>query len=152
MNTNQIRNMINEGSLDEKLASLYGASNVATQRARYLKAVDSFESIYGDREDVGIYSVSGRSELSGNHTDHNHGCVIAASINLDIIAVAAKNDDGLVRLRSEGYTEDKMTFTYRNALGDMTALVANCEAVLDDGEIIDVKDMLGFAEKVKNRW
>ena len=106
MNTNQIRNMINEGSLDEKLASLYGASNVAAQRARYLKAVDSFESIYGDREDVGIYSVSGRSELSGNHTDHNHGCVVAASIDLDIIAIAAKTDDGVIRVKSEGFGED----------------------------------------------
>ena len=37
------------------------------------------------------------------------------------------------RMRELGYTEDKMTFTYRNALGDMTALVANCEAALDEG-------------------
>ena len=110
MNTNQIRNMINEGSLDEKLASLYGAGNVAAQRARYLKAVDSFESIYGDREDVGIYSVSGRSELSGNHTDHNHGCVIAASIDLDILAVAAKTGDGVIRVKSEGFPEDTVNY------------------------------------------
>ena len=65
-------------------------------------------------------------------------------INVGIIQMA---DNGaftdmregfIARMRELGYTEDKMTFTYRNALGDMTALVANCEAVLDDGADVAV--------------
>ncbi|MBQ5661409.1 MAG: galactokinase, partial [Clostridia bacterium] len=49
---------------------------------------------------------AGRSEISGNHTDHNHGCVIAASIDLDIIAVAAPSQDNIIRVKSEGFDED----------------------------------------------
>ena len=50
-------------------------------------------------------SVPGRSEISGNHTDHNHGCVLAGAINRDIIAVVSERDDGRIRLKSEGYSE-----------------------------------------------
>ena len=63
MNTTQLKNIISEGKLDEKLIALYGASALSLQTERYLKAVDSFVSIYGDYENVGIYSVPGRSEL-----------------------------------------------------------------------------------------
>jgi len=139
MNTNQIRNMINEGALDAKLSALYGTNNVEVQRARYLKAVDSFESIYGDREDIGIYSVSGRSELSGNHTDHNHGCVIAASIDLDIIAVAAKTDDGVIRVKSEGFPEDTVSYDDYNEpaedrFGSSASLIAGmCRGFRNNG-------------------
>ena len=48
----------------------------------------------------------GRSEISGNHTDHNHGKVLAGSINLDIIAIASKTDDGVIRIKSKGFDED----------------------------------------------
>ena len=106
MNTTQLKNIISEGKLDEKLIALYGASALSLQTERYLKAVDSFVSIYGDYENVGIYSVPGRSELSGNHTDHNAGCVIASSIDLDVIAVAARVDGTVIRIKSEGYPED----------------------------------------------
>ena len=106
MNTTQLKNIINEGKLDEKLIALYGESALSLQTERYLKAVDSFVSIYGDYENVGIYSVPGRSELSGNHTDHNAGCVIASSIDLDVIAVAARVDGTVIKIKSEGYPED----------------------------------------------
>ena len=94
------------GSADEALIRLYGADALEAQKARYIAAVEAFTSLYGADRELGIYSVAGRSELSGNHTDHNHGCVIAASVDLDIIAVAAAREDSVIRVKSEGFPED----------------------------------------------
>ena len=105
MNTKQLSASVRNGALDAKLISLYGEANLGAQKERYLSAISAFEALYGERE-AGIYSVSGRSELSGNHTDHNHGCVVAASIDLDIIAIASATDDNLIRVKSEGFNED----------------------------------------------
>ena len=109
MKTTELVRKIESGALDAVFEKLYGAKDAGMQKARYVRTIHNFEADYGTDRDVSLFSVPGRSEISGNHTDHNHGCVLAAAINLDIIAVAAKNDDGLVRLRSEGYSEDRMT-------------------------------------------
>ena len=106
MRSVQLINEIKNGTLDEKLTLLYGIENVAAARERYVNAINEFTALYGDEREVGIYTVAGRSELSGNHTDHNRGCVIAASISLDIIAVAAATNDGIVKVKSEGFPED----------------------------------------------
>ncbi len=106
MNTTQLKSAILEGKFDERFAYIYGEGAVETQKARYVAAVDGFAALYGTDRDAALYSVAGRSELSGNHTDHNHGCVIAASIDLDIIAVAAPNDENIIRVKSEGFKED----------------------------------------------
>jgi len=106
MNLNEIKAKINAGGLDKTFADLYGESKVEFARARYEKAIDEFEKLYGGDRDISLFSVSGRSELSGNHTDHNHGCVIAASIDLDIIAVAAPSEGSVIRVKSEGFPED----------------------------------------------
>ena len=106
MNTvNTIAN-IKAGALDARLTALYGAEALEAQKARYLKAIEAFEALYGKDLDISLLSVAGRSELSGNHTDHNRGMVIAASIDLDIVAVAAKTEGSVVRVKSEGYPED----------------------------------------------
>ncbi len=105
MNTTKTKEQIFSGALDATLTYIYGEAAVAFQRERYAKAIDEFVKIYGDR-DITLYSVAGRSELSGNHTDHNHGCVIAASIDLDIIAVASAREDGVIRIKSAGFPED----------------------------------------------
>ena len=94
------------GELDARLRVLYGEEAIELQRKRYTEALESFASRYGEERAVAFYSVSGRSELSGNHTDHNHGCVIAASVDLDILAVAAPSDTGVIRVKSEGFDED----------------------------------------------
>ncbi len=106
MNATELKKFISEGKLDEKLITLYGEANVEARKERYLRAVDSYVALYGDSDTLGLYSVPGRSELSGNHTDHNAGCVIACSIDLDIIAVASPTDDNVIRIKSEGYPED----------------------------------------------
>ena len=82
--------------------------DIPAQTARYIGAIERFTELFGEREDVALFSVPGRSEISGNHTDHNHGCVLAGAIDRDIIAVAAKTDDGEIRLISEGYPEDRI--------------------------------------------
>ena len=108
MNARTLKENILSGALDMRLAKLYGSeeSALAYQRARYAALIDEFASRYGADREVSLFSVPGRSELSGNHTDHNHGCVIAGSIDLDIIAVAAKNEDSVIRIKSEGFPED----------------------------------------------
>ena len=103
--------MLNRESFFEKsapvLKKLYAGRDEAAVRARYLTAFDEFEALYGkDTAPVSVFSVAGRSEICGNHTDHNHGKVLAASIDLDIIAVVAKTDDGTIRLKSAGFPED----------------------------------------------
>jgi len=139
MNISDLIQKLQSGMADATLAELYGEENIAVQKKRYLAAVHEFEKLYGDREEVGIYSVSGRIELSGNHTDHNHGCVIAASIDLDIIAVAAKTGDNIIRLKSEGFDEDIVDFTSYSAPNETkfstsASLIAGmCQGFLKDG-------------------
>ena len=106
MNTSALKKHIAEGGLDSTLTYIYGESAVEMQKSRYIKAIDEFSKIYGADREIGLYSVAGRSELSGNHTDHNFGCVVAASIDLDIIAVAAAREDSVIRIKSEGFPED----------------------------------------------
>jgi galactokinase len=84
---------------------LYGEERLDEQRRRYIHLIENFESLYGDLE-VGLFSVPGRSEISGNHTDHNNGKVLAASVDIDIIAIAARTADWVIRVKSEGYRED----------------------------------------------
>lgn len=71
------------------------------QRERYQIAIDKFIALYGD-QDIEIYSAPGRSEVGGNHTDHQHGCVLAAAINLDIIAVVSKTSES-IKILSDDY-------------------------------------------------
>lgn len=76
---------------------------ISYQKNRYKKLADAFENIFKSHP-AKYFSTPGRTEISGNHTDHNHGMVIAASINLDSIAAASTNINNEVVLYSEGYT------------------------------------------------
>jgi len=107
MTITQLKETIASGGLDQALRTDLSIpeAQLSAQRQRYLDAAEAFASLYGDG-DISLYSVGGRSEISGNHTDHNYGCVIAASVNLDILALAKKRTDGVVRVRSEGFEED----------------------------------------------
>jgi len=105
MKASELKKLLSEGAL-EKYAHLY--RDVAAQTERFIAAIDSFVALYGDEKDIGIFSVPGRTEVAGNHTDHNHGCVVAGAIDRDIIAVAAKNEDGVIRFKSEGYNATRI--------------------------------------------
>ncbi|MBE6567086.1 MAG: galactokinase [Ruminococcaceae bacterium] len=97
-----------EGGALAAYANIY--SDLADQTERYTGVLREFISLYGDREAC-LFSVPGRTEVQGNHTDHNHGCVLAAAIDRDIIAVASPTDDGIIRVKSEGYPEDTVVLS-----------------------------------------
>ena len=102
MNSLKLKEMLRSGELS-RYANIY--NNIEYQAERMIAAIEKFEEKYGTDRDVSILSVPGRSEILGNHTDHNHGKVMAGAINRDIISVVAKNDRGQVRFFSEGYHE-----------------------------------------------
>lgn len=103
--TVEYRKKIEDGCLDNSFAALYwaDAASVQAQKTRYLHALEEFEKVYGEGRSVEIYSAPGRTEIGGNHTDHNNGIVMAAAVNLDIIAVVSKNSENIVRVKSEGF-------------------------------------------------
>ena len=105
MKASELKKRINEGAL-AKYAELYACPE--GQRERFISLIDTFISLYGDKE-AELLSVPGRSEISGNHTDHNRGCVLAGAIDRDAIAVAAKNTDGVIRFYSEGYKREELS-------------------------------------------
>ena len=115
MKTAELKQALAGTTLDSRFCEIYGSAALEAQKARYLHAVEEFEKLYGADREAALYSVAGRSELSGNHTDHNHGCVIAASINLDIIAVASPSAGSVIRVKSEGFPEDVVDFGVYNA-------------------------------------
>ena len=99
-----LREQIKNGDFDAKLKDIYGSGEdvLDRQRGRYRKAVAKYEDLFG-AGDVEIYSAPGRTEICGNHTDHQHGTVLAASIDLDAIAVVGAADGDTVEFVSEGY-------------------------------------------------
>ncbi|MCI6640165.1 MAG: galactokinase [Pygmaiobacter massiliensis] len=94
------------GRFDRAFAALYNAdqAGVEKQRQRYIEAIQEFAQLYGADRQVQIYSAPGRTEIGGNHTDHNNGIVMAAAVNLDIIAVVSQNQDGIIRVKSKGFS------------------------------------------------
>lgn len=101
--TGVLKEEFRNGVHKDLLMDIYLDENVLEyQTERYIKALESYEELYGEQE-VEIYSAPGRSEVGGNHTDHQHGKVLAASINLDIIAVVSPREDGVIEVKSEGY-------------------------------------------------
>ncbi len=105
MKAEQLKKELLSGAL-KRYSNLY--SDIEAQTARFIKAIDKFCERFGSERDISVFSVPGRSEISGNHTDHNNGAVLAGAIDRDIIAVAAKNDDGVIRFLSEGYPESEI--------------------------------------------
>lgn len=73
------------------------------QKARYEEIRKGFIGQFGDDAGIEYFSAPGRTEIGGNHTDHNHGHVLAAAVNLDIVAAARKRDDGKIYLKSAEY-------------------------------------------------
>ena len=95
---------LSDGDFDARLKEVYMSdSAVETEKARETKIIESFVELYGDCEDIELFSAPGRTEVGGNHTDHNHGKVLAAGVNLDCVAAAAKRSDTTACEKTVGY-------------------------------------------------
>lgn len=130
MNISTLKNLITEGKADKDFALLYQDVNIA--RDRYIAAANKFESIFGDRDNIRMISAPGRTEVGGNHTDHQHGRVLAGSVDLDIIGVVSANDDGVVRIKSEGFPQDEINLNELKAdEGDLGRAAALIRGVLN---------------------
>ncbi len=105
MKINELKKHIADGGMDAMLKEKC-AVYPDVVRERYLSLCDTFEKRFGAERDVYLLSVGGRTEISGNHTDHNRGKVMAAAVNLELVAIAAKREDGVVCVSSEGFPED----------------------------------------------
>ena len=110
MNTKELKQQLKNGVYAEKLAHIYACAPQETERyaKRYLEVIDGLEQTFGETEEVRLFSAPGRTEIGGNHTDHQHGCVLAAGLNLDVIGAVRLNGENVVRIQSEGYPMDEI--------------------------------------------
>ena len=104
----------------QKLAFLYctEAENIEPHAKRYLRLINEFETLFGVEREIRLFSAPGRTEIGGNHTDHQMGHVLAASVNLDTIAAVSLNGTDTIRIKSEGY--DLITVTVQETSVDET--------------------------------
>ncbi len=96
------KNQITNPEFLARLTAVYG-DEAQAQQERYVALVDSYNEAFGTDGDVRFFSAPGRTEVGGNHTDHNNGKVLAAAVNLDAVAAVEATDDGIIRVNSEGY-------------------------------------------------
>ena len=108
MTVGKTRECIGNGGYDETFRVLYANAAIQAVRERYADAVKAFERVYGAEREIVIVSAPGRTEIGGNHTDHQRGRVLAAAVDLDIVCVASRNRAGTIRVTSEGYPPDEI--------------------------------------------
>lgn len=102
MNKIEIMNQMTSGALDEALKRYSGQDDVTEIKERWVQFLGRSASLF-EQEDVHLLTVSGRTELGGNHTDHQRGCVLAASLSLDSVAMVCKREDACAEVHSEGF-------------------------------------------------
>jgi len=125
--TTELKEKLQKGDYDAKIKDIYiDGEAVEYQRNRYIEAIGEYEKLFGEGE-VTIYSAPGRSEIGGNHTDHQHGMVLATSVNLDTIAIVGKDDNDEIEVVSKGHKAIKMLATdlekRESESGDAVALI-----------------------------
>lgn len=128
------KNKILSGDFDKDFSLLYGETE--NSKKRYLNACDSFKEIFSDNREIFLFSAPGRTEVGGNHTDHQHGCVLAGSVNLDVIAVVALNQDNVVRIKSQGFPMDEIELSNLSPIdtekGKSPALIRGMCGIMKD--------------------
>lgn len=88
-NTQAALTQLQSGAFTQTFSYLYGEQAISRQASRYSEAVEQFALLFGEDRPVRFFSAPGRTEVGGNHTDHQHGRVLAAGVNLDVIAVVS---------------------------------------------------------------
>ncbi len=103
--TDEMIRQLETGDAETQLRYLYGddESLLKRQQERYAALIRRHAELFGNRKDVQLVSAPGRTEIGGNHTDHNHGRVLAAAVNLDALCAVSSRDDLKVCFHSEGY-------------------------------------------------
>ena len=102
MEHSDLETRLRAGAFDEMLDRLYGKTRREEARDRCEAVIAGFTKTFESQPEA-LFSAPGRTELGGNHTDHQHGRVLAASVDLDILAAAAPNQSGMIRIQSQGY-------------------------------------------------
>lgn len=102
----QLKKDLSLGVFDNKFKKIYCTNDISFQRERYLDLLNGFSVNFGENREVSLFSAPGRTEIGGNHTDHQRGSVLAASVNLDIIAAVSLNNQNVIRFQSEGFPLD----------------------------------------------
>lgn len=146
MNTKEMLVHINDGGLDARFLKLYGGFATQT-RERYSELVTRFATKFGDMEGVKLFSAPGRTEVGGNHTDHQNGRVLAAAVSLDAIAAVAPNGENVIRLQSKGFNMVEVNLEQL----DMVAEEANTSRALVRGIAAKITD-LGYTVKGFNAY
>ncbi len=106
MNLEEQKKRMEEHGYAADLNLLYGEHELSAKR--YAAACDAFGKLFGKDREVRFFSAPGRTEVGGNHTDHQHGCVLAGSVNLDVIAVVSPNEENIIRIQSAGFDMDEI--------------------------------------------
>lgn len=102
MNIDAWKEKLGGAGFQEQMHRLYG-QKAAENTLRYEKLLDLYRETFGDAGEIALFSAPGRTEIGGNHTDHQHGRVLAASVDMDMIAAAAKTEENEICVQSEGY-------------------------------------------------
>lgn len=104
MEAKTLLSSLNSKNADGFFEKMYGAGEIKENKDRYVHVVNEFKKNYGSG-DMSLFSAAGRTEISGNHTDHNHGKVLAGSINLDCVGAAGINGTDEIHIISETYSQ-----------------------------------------------
>ena len=89
--------------LEQSLAKLYSPEQLSAQSDRYRGVLAGLKDTFGPFAQAAVFSAPGRTEIGGNHTDHQHGLVLTSSVDLDAIAAVAPNGENVIRIQSEGF-------------------------------------------------
>jgi len=123
MNIKELLTEIDSQRVAEVFSGLYGSSEIEAARKRYKSLILEMLKIgpdnFSETEDTHIFSAPGRTELAGNHTDHNRGKVLAASVHLDNVAVVQKRGDNTVFFRSSNFPDVKIKLTDESGAPDL---------------------------------
>ncbi len=137
----KIENLIQKinGGNNPLFKELYGADEkvLREQAERYARLLTSFQDAFGSG-DVKLFTSPGRTEIGGNHTDHNHGRVLAGAVNLDNIAAASPNGTNLIRIKSEGYPDfqvdiSRLAIDESNFYTSSSLVMGICAKMQDNG-------------------
>lgn len=102
---------VEKGELDGRLTAVYACDRAGLEhiRGRVEHLLTQFEKAFGNQGEVGLFSGPGRTEMAGNHTDHQHGCVLAAAVDLDVLACAGPSGSDMIEIKSEGYEDVRIS-------------------------------------------